>query len=206
MPNVTLTFSLGCDRIWDPLQRCFRPTLSEWGETSLPNIFVAGDSAGIGGAKVAEHAGTLCATAIAERLGRITTAEGTRIASGVRQARAKRLRIRPFLDTLYRPTQATVAPRDPAIIACRCEEVTVGEIRALVKQGCVGPNQMKAFVRCGMGPCQGRLCGLTVVELIAEMRGVPASEVGYYRLRSPVKPVTIGELAALPLPPAPTKV
>ena len=33
--------------------------------------------------------------------------------------------------------------------------------------GCPGPNQMKSFLRCGMGPCQGRLCGLTVTELIA---------------------------------------
>lgn len=205
VPNVNLTFSLGCDKVWDPSQRCFRPALSEWGETSLPNIFVAGDSAGIGGAKVAEHSGTLCSTTIAERLGRITAAEASRIASEVRRSRTKHLRIRPFLDTLYRPTQATVAPRDPATIACRCEEVTVGEIRALVKQGCIGPNQMKAFVRCGMGPCQGRLCGLTVVELIAEVRGVPVSEVGYYRLRSPVKPVTVGELAALAFPPASTQ-
>jgi hypothetical protein len=46
---------------------------------------------------------------------------------------------------------------------------------------------MKAFVRCGMGPCQGRLCGLTVTELIAECRGVPQQEVGYYRIRPPVK-------------------
>lgn len=37
--------------------------------------------------------------------------------------------------------------------------------------GVTGPNQMKAFLRCGMGPCQGRLCGLTVVELIAEANG-----------------------------------
>jgi hypothetical protein len=57
---------------------------------------------------------------------------------------------------------------------------------------------MKAFLRCGMGPCQGRLCGLTVTELIAEHRGVSPQEVGYYRLRPPVKPITVGELAALP--------
>ena len=49
-----------------------------------------------------------------------------------------------------------------------------------------------------MGPCQGRLCGLTVTELIAEARGVPPAEVGYYQLRPPVKPITLAELAALP--------
>ena len=64
--------------------------------------------------------------------------------------------------------------------------------------GCEGPNQMKAFLRCGMGPCQGRLCGLTVTELIAEQRRSTPAEVGYYRLRPPVKPITLGELASLP--------
>ena len=57
---------------------------------------------------------------------------------------------------------------------------------------------MKSLLRCGMGPCQGRLCGLTVTELIATARGVPPGEVGYYRLRPPIKPITLGELASLP--------
>ena len=61
---------------------------------------------------------------------------------------------------------------------------------------------MKAFLRCGMGPCQGRLCGLTVTELIANARGVTPAEVGHYRLRPPVKPVTLTELAGLPKPDA----
>jgi hypothetical protein len=49
-----------------------------------------------------------------------------------------------------------------------------------------------------MGPCQGRFCGLTVTEVIGRARGVSPQEVGYYRLRPPVKPVTVAELAALP--------
>ena len=51
-------------------------------------------------------------------------------------------------------------------IVCRCEEVTA---RNSVKRslGATGPNQLKSFLRCGMGPCQGRLCGLTVTEFIA---------------------------------------
>ena len=59
---------------------------------------------------------------------------------------------------------------------------------------------MKSFLRCGMGPCQGRMCGLTVTELIAKERGVSPAETGYYRLRFPIKPITLGELAALPRP------
>ena len=64
--------------------------------------------------------------------------------------------------------------------------------------GCQGPNQMKAFLRCGMGPCQGRFCGLTVTELIADEQGRHPRDVGAYRVRFPIKPVTLGEIASLP--------
>ena len=64
--------------------------------------------------------------------------------------------------------------------------------------GVDGPNQMKSFLRCGMGPCQGRLCGTTVTEMIADARGVSPAQTGYYRLRPPVKPITLAELAGLP--------
>ena len=76
--------------------------------------------------------------------------------------------------------------------------LTAAEVRQMARMGCEGPNQMKAFLRCGMGPCQGRLCGLTVTELIAAERRTTPAEVGYYRLRPPVKPITLAELASLP--------
>ena len=53
---------------------------------------------------------------------------------------------------------------------------------------------MKAFSRCGMGPCQGRFCGLTVSEMISQELELPVQKVGYYRIRRPVKPVLLGEL------------
>jgi Sarcosine oxidase A3 domain len=48
-----------------------------------------------------------------------------------------------------------------------------------------------------MGPCQGRMCGPTVSELIAETHGISVADAGYYRIRPPLKPVTVGELAAM---------
>ena len=52
--------------------------------------------------------------------------------------------------------------------------------------------------RCGMGPCQGRFCALTITELIARERGVHPRDVGCFRARVPVKPLTLGALASLP--------
>jgi len=48
-----------------------------------------------------------------------------------------------------------------------------------------------------MGPCQGRYCGLTVTNLLAEANGATPDQTGYFRIRPPIKPVTLGELAAL---------
>src|SRR3546814_3082429 len=85
-------------------------------------------------------------------------------------------------------------PLGDGVTVCRCEEVTAGQIRGYGELGCLGPNQTKSFGRCGMGPCQGRFCSLTVTELIAEARGVAPEEVGHYRIRPPVKPVLLGDL------------
>jgi len=116
----------------------------------------------------------------------------------VRRRLAREERGRAFLDALYRPADSLRRPEGGTIV-CRCEEVSAREVRETAQIGCEGPNQMKAFLRCGMGPCQGRLCGLTVTELIAAERGSALDAVGYYRLRPPVKPVTLGELASLPV-------
>jgi hypothetical protein len=47
-----------------------------------------------------------------------------------------------------------------------------------------------------MGPCQGRQCGLSVTEIIAQQRQVPQASVGYYRIRPPLKPITLAQLAS----------
>jgi bacterioferritin-associated ferredoxin len=90
-------------------------------------------------------------------------------------------------------------------LACRCEEVSAARILEAARLGCPGPNQLKAYLRCGMGPCQGRLCGLTVSELLAEAHGTTPGEIGHYRLRPPVKPVTLAEIAAMPKTEAATR-
>lgn len=201
VPNGNLAWSLNLEHAWDEAQRCYRPTLDAFGRSSNPGVLVAGDAGGIIGAKGAEYMGRIAAAAAAKDLGKLGLGELVECTNALRLQLRKHRAARPFLDALYRPAQQWIAPQDTDTIVCRCEEVRAGEIRRLLtQQNCPGPNQLKSFARCGMGPCQGRLCGLTVVELIAESRGVPVSEVGYYRIRPPIKPVTIGDLATLDVP------
>ena len=197
VPNVQATRQLGCIHEWNERQRYWRPLRDEWGASSIDVIAVAGDGAGISGARAAEFYGRLAALDAAHRLGRISRDDRDSAARPIRSAMRPHLAIRPLLDGVFAPSFTT--PDADDTIICRCEEVTAGDIRAAVSQGAMGPNQLKAFTRCGMGPCQGRNCGLTAAELIAESQGVTVPEVGYFRLRPPIKPVTLGELAAMDL-------
>lgn len=202
VPNVNLAMAAGVAHHWDERQLCWVPDLHGDGETSVPCIAIAGDGAGIAGAWAAEERGRLAGLAAARALKPDAPLPDDQ---AIRQRLARHERGRAFLDILYTPPPAFRRPADDATIVCRCEEVTAGDIRRTVALGCQGPNQMKAFLRCGMGPCQGRLCGLTVTELIAEARGATPAEVGHYRLRPPVKPLALAELAGLPAGEAATK-
>ncbi|WP_418317206.1 FAD-dependent oxidoreductase [Piscinibacter sakaiensis] len=192
VPNTQISWSLRAEHDWDDEQLCWRPQTSAWYELSTPGIFIAGDGAGIGGALAAATQGRLAGLEVARQCDHIDEAQRDRLAAPLRQELSGQLAIRPFLDALYRPKHRV--PAD-SVTVCRCEEVTAGDIRAHVDLGCSGPNQAKAFGRCGMGPCQGRMCGLTVTEVIADARKVAPAEVGYYRIRPPIKPVTLGGLA-----------
>jgi bacterioferritin-associated ferredoxin len=197
VPHVNLAMAAGVKHQWDNVQACFRPLLDESGNTNVYGIMIAGDGAGIGGAESAAERGRLAAIDCVsilkpDALSKILSRDN------VRNALAKSMLGRKFLDLLYRPAKQFRVPPDDATIVCRCEEVTAGDIRASVAIGATGPNQLKSYRRTGMGPCQGRLCGLTVTELLADERGKTPDEIGYYRLRSPVKPISLAELASMP--------
>jgi NADPH-dependent 2,4-dienoyl-CoA reductase/sulfur reductase-like enzyme len=196
IPAQQITRSIGCEHEWDATAHCFRPRLDDWGNSSIPRILVAGDGGGIVGARAAEHGGRLAALEALRLLGRLDVARRDARAIDHRRGWQAHVAIRRLLDTLYAPCAEGLTPADGVTI-CRCEEITAGAVRGVVRQGCLGPNQAKAFLRAGMGPCQGRLCGPVVSAVIAQARGVSADEVGYYRVRPPLKPLTLGELAGL---------
>jgi NADPH-dependent 2,4-dienoyl-CoA reductase/sulfur reductase-like enzyme len=198
VPNTAITNAIGCAHRWDEAQLCWVPVLDAWRCSTVPGVSVAGDGGGIAGAEAAVESGRIAALGAATRLGRLAPEERDRQAAPARAVLAAYEGARRFLDALYRPAHGFRVPADPATIVCRCEEVTAGMIRDAVARGATGPNQLKVFTRCGMGPCQGRLCNLTVTEMVAAQRGVAPAEVGSYRARPPFKPVTLGEYASLP--------
>lgn len=195
VPDTSLTMASDCDHEWDEEQLCWRPKADHWGQTSAEAIYVAGDGARILGAAAAPLSAALAALGIACDLGRIPPQERDRRAQPLMKALARHRKFRRFLDVLYRPPDMVRGSIADETVVCRCEDVSAGDLRRVIRLGSLGPNQAKSFTRCGMGPCQGRMCGLSVTEIFASELGRKPEEVGHFRIRTPVKPLTLEQFA-----------
>lgn len=80
------------------------------------------------------------------------------------------------------------------IIICRCNEVTMEEIEALIDQGITDIEMIKRILRVGMGPCQGRTCMPMIISILARKTGRKAEEIKLPATRIPVRPVPVGIL------------
>lgn len=194
IPETHLLRSLDCRMEWSEQAAAFQPERDHNLCSSLANVHVAGDAGGIGGANVALLEGRLAAMAVLERLGH---AIDPLTIQATRRERRAHLAARPLIEKLYRPGADVLAPPDE-VVACRCEEVKCGDIRTALDSGCAGPNQLKAFLRCGMGPCQGRICGPTLANLTAATRDISMAEAGWLSIRPPLRPISLGDICDLP--------
>ena len=142
VPNLELAELLGCE-----VDRG-RVSVDELQQTTVPQIYSAGEATGIGGLELSLVEGEIAGLA----------------AAGKRDEARKlfpiREKHRKFADLLNR----TFALRDelkhlaaPETIVCRCEDVTFERLRTQRSW-----RAAKLQTRCGMGPCQGRVCGASV--------------------------------------------
>jgi NADPH-dependent 2,4-dienoyl-CoA reductase/sulfur reductase-like enzyme len=194
IPNTSLLRQVGCAHTWDPVQRFWYPDVSIDGRTNLPGVFVAGDGNFVHGAKAAEFKGRLTGLTIAREMHRLSQTEFEQQSGPVRKQLDRELYPRPFIDAMYAPRADLYELADDTVV-CRCESVTAGRIRSLVEEGYTDHNEIKAIIRCGMGPCQGRMCSSAVFEMIARYSQIPPANIRQHRLRPPVKPVSLQELA-----------
>lgn len=197
IPTNQLSHIAGCRHTWHEQQGCWVPQTDVWGQSSHPNVFVAGDGAGIGGAKAAEMCGELAALKVSAELGLIDQARLYEMGTPLFKARNQDVSIRPFLEAYFDVPASLSAQVPDETTVCRCEEVTASEIRQAISAGHADVNQVKFLTRCGMGPCQGRQCGQALTHIVAASTGVTPEAAGAYRARPPANVLTLEELAKL---------
>lgn len=173
VPNLELPLLLGCQlqsgyvRV-DDLQR-----------TTVPDVLCAGEPTGIGGVELSLVEGEIAGLVAGGRMAESKKLFGQRSrARSFARALDRTFRLRSELRTL--PTAETMV--------CRCEDVDYARLA-----GHTSWRSAKLHTRCGMGPCQGRVCG-------------PATEFLFKwnpdSVRPPIFPVRVESLAAISTEPA----
>jgi thioredoxin reductase/bacterioferritin-associated ferredoxin len=185
------------------------PVLDEDRRTSIAQLYACGDGSGVRGAAAAPASGRLAALAAMRDLALIDAAThaAARATPAADFARASRAGGAMARMMALRPALVAAIPAETII--CRCEGVTRAQIESAVADGATAMNQVKQFTRCGMGPCQGRICGEAAAELVAARVG-GREKAGFATGRVPLRPVAMDALlgdfdyADIPVPrPAP---
>jgi len=165
VPNLELPQLLGCQLAKDAVK------VDEFQETSVAGVFCAGEATGIGGLELSLVEGEIAG---------LVAAEKKDLAQALFGERRKHHKFADALNGAFqlRPELRSLAKADT--IVCRCEDVRYSEL-----QSSDSWRAAKLHTRCGMGPCQGRICGSAVEFLF----GWKAESV-----RPPVFAVRVGSL------------
>jgi NAD(P)H-nitrite reductase large subunit len=163
--------------------------------TSVDAVYAAGDCAGIGGSLVAVEEGRIAALAAAQALGCLSATDVERRMRPVRGRLRRLRRLRKALGVTWKPRPGLHELAKDDTLVCRCEEITLGEVRAVLAEGNTDMNALKRMTRMGMGSCQGRYCGPALQEIIAHHRQVSPATLVPLNPRPPIRPVPISVLA-----------
>jgi NADPH-dependent 2,4-dienoyl-CoA reductase/sulfur reductase-like enzyme len=142
-PNLELPLLLGCG-----VERG-SVTTNEWQQTTAPEVYYAGE---LGGVELALAEGEIAGHAAAGRLD-----EARRKFA----ARARARRFKAAMDRAFALREELKSLATPETIVCRCEDVTLAQLA-----GQRDWRSAKLETRCGMGPCQGRVCGAALEYLL----------------------------------------
>jgi NADPH-dependent 2,4-dienoyl-CoA reductase/sulfur reductase-like enzyme len=194
VPSIDLAQGAGLRIGWSDSLQVWQPETSVTGAAVAEDgasltggpcrIWVSGDARTIGGAEAAmAHGRHLAAVLIGPN------GAATATLAKVRQS----LVLRPFLEAAFPPGLSAGLPSGDTTV-CRCEEISAASLQSLLRAGARDINHIRGLSRCGMGPCQGRSCAVTLARMIAaETGGTPAA----FRARPPLRPLPLQALASL---------
>jgi D-hydroxyproline dehydrogenase subunit alpha len=197
-PNTGLARMVDCKLEYRPEKGGWIPVRDEDMRTSKPGIYVVGDGAGIGGADNALLEGQIAGVSVALETGHLPSESAEKIRGTVHRKRQNQLRFGRLYSDLFTPPPGLVALADDETVLCRCEEVTLGQVKEAVQLGATRLKEVKMATRCGMGNCQGRMCEHSVSAAMVEaLSGELADNerVGHYSIRPPLHPLPAQFLA-----------
>ncbi|MFN3171809.1 MAG: 2Fe-2S iron-sulfur cluster-binding protein [Hyphomicrobiales bacterium] len=191
-PQNEILRLLGAQMHYDKAMGHLRCHKSERMETSVSGLYAIGDCTGLGGAPAARIEGEIAGAWAA-------SATGYGSGEGLAAKLHTLTKHRTFQSKLWKLYD--IAPRDTAPLPdettiCRCEELTLGDVRAGLSTAPGHVGTLKRATRIGMGRCQGRYCGPVAARMVSDATGKPIEDLSFFAPRVPIKPVAISAILA----------
>ncbi len=200
-PQLDLALAIGCDTEpgpdGTPVVR-----VDDRQRTSQAGVYAAGELTGVGGAVLSAAEGAVAGLSTALDLGTLGERGHAARVAAWRGARDRYRKFAVALAAVYPVRDGWRSWLSDATVVCRCEEVPYRRVREAVdKLGVTGLRTLKLTTRCGMGWCQGRVCGANLATLTAQLSGRDVQELAdplALTTRPLVTPISLAELAADP--------
>jgi hydrogen cyanide synthase HcnB len=193
--STALTMLAECEHQYDLRLGGYIPFRKANMETSVPGIYAVGDGAGVAGRKAAIEEGCIAGLSVASALGCIPHSNAGEQIKSHRKKLNKINRFRKILDEISLPRKGLYELATDDTIICRCEEVTLKQLKAALADETIQMKDFKRMTRMGMGSCEGRMCGPAVIEMMRHRLNASAEDVGCLKPRPSIKPVALGVLA-----------
>lgn len=189
-PATEVTRLLGAQHKFERRVGGWIPARDKDMRTSRPGLFAVGDGAGVTGAAAAELEGAIAGYTVARDRG-LLDQRGFHSATRRLHRRLRRAERFGAAMAELMALPATLIDAIPGeTVVCRCEDVTRCEIDEAITDGARDINQLKAWTRCGMGPCQGRMCAEVAASLLAQRVG-DRNTAGTWTPRIPLRPLPV---------------
>ncbi len=194
-PELALVAQAGVELEWRSALGGWVPRCDVDMQTRVDGLYVAGDVCGVHGAQVALLQGRLAGIAAAVRLGASAGQDDELEQLQLRARLARLVQGRAGLERAMQPRSGLLQLLPDHTLICRCEEVSLGELRAWMARGAGDATALKMATRAGMGRCQGRFCGASLRRLLADELGEGARMDEPLSARPPARPVPLERLA-----------
>jgi NADPH-dependent 2,4-dienoyl-CoA reductase/sulfur reductase-like enzyme len=198
LASSELARQAGAEMYWKDHAGGWLARHDEWLESSIENLFVAGEITSVDGADAALEKGRIAALGILRSLRRLDDNQAHSLAGSAKRRLSQLQTFAGILQALARPpANLALQTMSDDTILCRCESIKLRELKQALTENkhVLSADAAKLLTRAGMGLCQGRMCGDNVARVIAEARGVQPDEVGPFQAQAPVKPVPLATLA-----------
>jgi NADPH-dependent 2,4-dienoyl-CoA reductase/sulfur reductase-like enzyme len=192
VPHLDLAQLIGCNVEYHDEDAGFAVATDPFMRTTVAGVYAAGETIGIAGVGAARLTGRLAGLAAAFDAGLVPGAEFARQSARIRLQIGRYRRVAEWMRKTYRPRRGLWELAVDETMACRCEDVTIGDLRSALELTSPSPVDLKTLTRAGMGPCQGRICSPFIIEWLRSGQNfvVPPHHLPW-SIRPPVRPVPL---------------